>query len=297
MFFLRLLVYVALIASVITPVSGGEQAPGQPSELDAATRRELKDVARLAYATVYDGWSSDEVLLQDELNAKYLTECRKRMPDIRAFDFNWTLLNLRKAGELRDIRATKRRRDRHDEYLHAAEIAARFLEDRYKVNTDRVICEPELRAEYDKVSKANVPDGETYLVRKASFTLRKSRRLQPELVSRVVDWKKQILAFPASEIANKPELIPNGPGVYIFRDETGYLYIGESSKLRDRLKKHLDDSDRQSLATYLKAEGIGGIVIEVHAFDPDSQARLKPQRRAYESELIRSRKPKFNLAP
>ena len=141
MFFLRLLVYVALIASVITPVSGGEQAPGQPSELDAATRRELKDVARLAYATVYDGWSSDEVLLQDELNAKYLTECRKRMPDIRAFDFNWTLLNLRKAGELRDIRATKRRRDRHDEYLHAAEIAARFLEDRYKVNTDRVICE------------------------------------------------------------------------------------------------------------------------------------------------------------
>jgi len=297
MFLLRILVYVTLTASVIAPVSGGERAPGQPSDLDAATRREVKDVARLAYVLVHDGWSTDEVLLQDELNAKYLAECGKRMPDVRAFDFNWALLNLRKAGELRDVRSTKRRRDRHDEYLHAAEIAARFLEDRYKVNTDRVMCEPELRAEYDKVTKAIVPDVESYLLRKASFTLRKSRRLKPELVSRDVDWKEQIVVFPASEIAETPELIPNGPGVYIFRDETGYLYIGESSKLRDRLKKHLDNSDRQSLASYLKAEGIEGIVIEVHAFDPDSAARLKPQRRAYESELIRSRKPKFNLAP
>jgi predicted GIY-YIG superfamily endonuclease len=271
--------------------------PGHPADLVAKTRRKVKDVARLAYVKVYDGWSTDEVLLQTELNKQFLAECHLRMPDIPSFDFNWTLLNLRKAGGLRDISATKRRRDNSDAYLHAAEIAARFLEDRYSVNTDRVLCDPKLRAEYDKEAKKVAPKVDPYLLRKASLTLRKSRRLQPELVLRVADWKKDIVALPAEVAEKEPERVPKQPGVYIFRDKTGYLYIGESSSLHDRVKKHLDRSDRQSLATYLETNGVKGVTLELHAFAADSPARLKPMRRAYESELIRSRKPRFNLAP
>lgn len=237
------------------------------------------------------------MLLQTELNKKYLVECRHRMSDIRGFDFNWTLLNLRKAGALRDISATKRRRDNSDAYLHAAEIAARFLEDRYSVNTDRILCDPRLRAEYDTEATKVAPHVDPYLLRKASLTLRKSRRLQPELVLRVADWKKDIIAMPAAQAEKEPSKVPRLPGVYIFRDTTGYLYIGESSNLHDRVKKHLDQSDRQSLASYLKTNGIKGVTLELHAFAPESPARLKPMRRAYESELIRSRKPRFNLAP
>ncbi len=271
--------------------------PGHPAKLDAETRREVKDVARLAYLKVYDGWSTDEVLLQTELNDRFLAECQKRMPDIPPFDFNWTLLNLRKAGGLRDISASKRRRDNSDAYLHAAEIAARFLEDRYSVNTDRVLCDPKLRAEYDKEAKKVAPKVDPYLLRKASLTLRKSRRLQPELVLRVADWKKDIIALPAAHAEQEPDKVPRQPGVYILRDETGYLYIGESSNLYDRIKKHLNRSDRQSLANYLATNGVKGVTLELHAFEKDSPARLKPMRRAYESELIRSRKPRFNLAP
>jgi predicted GIY-YIG superfamily endonuclease len=271
--------------------------PRHPADLDAATRREVKDVARLAYLKVYDGWSTDEVLLQTKLNDQFLAECRSRMPDIPSFDFNWTLLNLRKAGGLRDISASKRRRDNSDSYLHAAEIAARFLEDRYSVNTDRILCDPKLRAEYDKEAKKVAPKVEPYLLRKASLTLRKSRRLQPELVLRVANWKKDIIAMPAADAEKDVDKVPEQPGVYIFRDATGYLYIGESSNLHDRIKKHLDRSDRQSLANYLATNGVKGVTLELHAFEKNSPARLKPMRRAYESELIRSRKPRFNLAP
>jgi predicted GIY-YIG superfamily endonuclease len=278
------------------PAKATDPKPGHPAKLDAETRREVKDVVRLAYLKVYDGWSTDEVLLQTELNDQFLAECRRRMPDIPSFDFNWTLLNLRKAGGLRDISATKRR-DNSDVYLHAAEIAARFLEDRYSVNTDRVLCDPKLRAEYDKEARKVAPKVEPYLLRKASLTLRKSRRLQPELVLRVADWKKDIIALPAEKAEQEPDKVPKQPGVYIFRDETGYLYIGESSNLYDRVKKHLDRSDRQSLANYLATNGVKGVTLELHAFAADSPARLKPMRRAYESELIRSRKPRFNLAP
>jgi hypothetical protein len=48
---------------------------------------------------------------------------------------------------------------------------------------------------------------------------------------------------------------------------------------------------------YLKRQGVEQVTIEVHAFDPDSAARLIEMRRAYESELIRSRRPRFNIAP
>lgn len=287
----------ALWAEDATADNPAAVKPGHPADLDVQTRREVKDVARLAYLKVYDGWSTDEVLLQSELNVKFLAECQKRMPDIPPFDFNWTLLNLRKAGGLRDISASKRRRDNSDAYLHAAEIAARFLEDRYSVNTDRVLCDPELRAEYDIEASKVAPKVEAYLLRKASLTLRKSRRLQPELVLRVADWKKDIIAVPAADAEKDASKVPEQPGVYIFRDATGYLYIGESSNLYDRVKKHLDRSDRQSLANYLAKNGVKGVTVELHAFAADSPARLKPMRRAYESELIRSRKPRFNLAP
>jgi hypothetical protein len=61
--------------------------------------------------------------------------------------------------------------------------------------------------------------------------------------------------------------------------------------------KHLDQSDRKSLAQYLWREGGEGVTVELHAFDPESSARHKEMRRAYESELIASRRPRFNLAP
>jgi excinuclease UvrABC nuclease subunit len=93
------------------------------------------------------------------------------------------------------------------------------------------------------------------------------------------------------------DIVPSGPGVYIFRDSTGYLYIGESANLRTRLAKHLDQSDSKSLAYYLRKNGVDTVTVELHAFDPDSNARLKEMRRAYESELIHSRKPRFNIAP
>jgi len=65
--------------------------------------------------------------------------------------------------------------------------------------------------------------------------------------------------------------------------------------LRNRLKTHLDESDRKSLANYLKEKGVESITIEIHSFDPQSRAKELRVRRAYESELIRSRKPRFNI--
>ena len=113
----------------------------------------------------------------------------------------------------------------------------------------------------------------------------------------MADWGKEVLTFSAAEIKADPEKISTGPGVYIFRDAGGYLYIGEAANLRSRLTKHLDESDRLSLARYLQEKKIDGVTVELHVFERDSNARSVTMRRAYESELIRSRQPRFNVAP
>ena len=263
----------------------------------AAERRRLREVVREAFLTARDGWSTDEVLLNDALNRRFLDECRKRLPEADPTHCNWALLNLRKSGALRGVRTTKRRHDRHDDYWHAAEIAARFLQDKYELSIDRVLCCPQLREEFDRVARSVAPDVEPYRLRKAALGLRKARRLRPELVVRIADWDRRVLTFPAEQVVKNPDLVPEAPGVYIFRDRTGYLYIGESSDLRRRVAKHLDHSDRKSLARYLWKNGLAGVTVEVHAFDPTSKAKERLVRRAYESELIRSRKPRFNIAP
>lgn len=296
-----LIVFVASFSSF--GPRADEQAPHSSAEktetkvLDAAAKRRLKDVVRLAYTATHDGWSTDEVILQDELNRKFLAVCKERMPEISAFDCNWMLMTLRKAGDLSDVSATKRKTQRHDDYLHAAEVAARFLEDKHRTNTDHVLCDPMMRAEFDKLARSIAPETDAYRLRKAALALRKSRRLPPELVLRVAKWEKEVLALSAAKIVENPRQVSDGPGVYIFRDATGYLYIGESSQLRTRVSKHLDRSDRQSLANYLAENGIKDVTVELHVFDAQSDAKDKALRRAYESDLIRSRKPRFNLAP
>lgn len=261
-----------------------------------APRAELTRVVEQAFREVHDGWSVDEVLVNDKLNTAFLERCRHALPAATARQCNWALLNLRKTGKL-GVSVTRRASQRHDDYFHAAEVAARLLYDKYGETIDRLLCDPQRRKEFDDVAQAAAPGVSAYLLRKAGLSLRKARRLRPELVVRVADWEKEVLTLSAAQIVQDPALVPTKPGVYIFRDISGYLYIGESVNLRVRLQKHLDQSDRRSLARYFAERGISDVRVELHAFAPDSKARVESLRRAYESELIRSRKPRFNVAP
>ena len=269
---------------------------GRAGSAGLAAGEPLDAVVSEAFRAVHDGWSVDEVLVHDRLNAAFIGHCRRRLPEAAEADLNWHLLNMRKAGRLQ-VPATRSARLAHDAYLHAAEIAARFVYDQHRVSIDRVLCDPQLRTEFDHVAQEVAPEVSAYRLRRAALALRKMRQLRPELVTRVAEWDRQISALPAERIMDDPVCLPQGPGVYIFRDRSGYSYIGQSSDLRRRVRQHLDASDRQALLSYLRRQGVEELTVEIHAFDPQSGARLTQMRRAYESELIRSRRPRFNIAP
>lgn len=257
---------------------------------------ELKIAVIEIFHRIVNGRSCDDVVIDDEVNAKFIAACQERFPGTSPKDLNWLLFNLRKSGELGPT-GVRSPIQKHDEYLHAAEIAARAMEDRYGENTDRVLCDPQRRKEFDDIATEIAPEVSTYRLRKAALRLRKGRKLRPELIKRIADWQNQVLTYPAEELRQNSDLIPRKPGIYIFRDDSGYLYIGEAKNLRSRVSKHLDHSDRKALAHHLWKKGINSVHIEFHVFAPESDGAKAECRRAYESELIAKRTPRFNAKP
>lgn len=286
--------FPSALSATVLPAQEAKRAAATNTDPDQ--QRKFDDVVVAAFSQTHEGWSSDEVILNDRLNDAFIRACQHALPNADPAKLNWRLLNLRKAGKL-SARSTKSNRSSVNDVVHIAEMAARTIVDRQSISTDRMMTDPNLRAEFDSIARSIAPDVDLYRVRKAAFQLRKTRRLRPELIARIADWGRVITTHSTQQILDHPELIAPHPGIYIFRDQTGYLYIGQSDNLRERMKSHLDQSHNPSLARYLGTKDLKGITVEVHAFAPDSRARETMIRRAYESELIASRKPRFNIQP
>lgn len=267
--------------------------------VEQSNEQTTSEVIRQAFRATHEGWSVDEVLLRDERRQKFLNEVRrvtalepKQMTDREVFE---QLVKLRKSDKL-DVKTTQSVRNDLSDYLVAAEIASRYLYDAYGVSPDQWLIDPKLLQEFDQMGLSIAKGADSYLLRKAALKLRKSRSLRPELLQRVTDWDLVIKTYQLADLENNLSTLSEGPGVYIFRDNTGYLYIGQAANLRKRLKTHLTESDRKSLSKYLEADD-KLITVDLHIFGPDSPAQKTIVREAYESELIRSRKPRLNLAP
>lgn len=250
-----------------------------------------------AFREAHGGYSPDEVILNDELQLRFLAACETTLPELKAVQINWALMNLRKAGKLSEIKTTEQNRVDATSFRPLGEIATRQLQDRYGVSTDQIMTSPELRAEFENAARQIDELADLYAVRKAAFQLRKTRLLKPELITRIADWGRKVTARSAAEFKADLNSIPEAPGIYVFCDSTGYLYVGESDNLRRRLAEHLDESDRRSLAGYLTKQGCENITLEIHTFEEGSRIGELAVRRAYESELIRSRNPRFNIRP
>lgn len=257
---------------------------------------DVQAVIRESFLATHEGWSADEVVLNKELNSIFVARCQSQLPDAVPADLNWRLLNMRKAGKLQS-RTTRSGQRPSTEHFSVAEMVARSMIDHHKVTIDRMMTDPVLRTEFDSRTLAIGEKLDPYLVRKAAVGLRKQRRLRPELITRIADWGRSIHEFPLKTVEENPEVIPHQPGIYIFRNPKGYLYIGQSINLNQRLTAHLDDSSSFALAKFLAEESAEEVKIEIHVFPSDSRGSETMIRRAYESELIESRQPKFNIQP
>ena len=242
-----------------------------------------------AFDSACDGYSVDRVVADPEMNAVFLDICARSGVEVTAADLNRKLMNLRKCGALAGRPRSRRTHfPDEDEYRFAAEMAVRFMERKHSTSLDGVICDPTLAAEFDTVADNICPGYTALQYRWAALGLRKSHNLKPELVGRLIAPEKVCQHNVVELLLDK---IPRRQGLYLFFDAETLLYIGETENLYKRLKKHLEHSDNKGLARWLWTHGTDDMVVEIQVL-PDVVSRV---RKALELELIRSRKPIFNV--
>ncbi len=168
-------------------------------------------------------------------------------------------------------------------------MAARFIERRDGVSLDAVISDPALAEEFDQLAARISPGFTPVEYRWAALSLRKTKRLAPELLARVVRAEDvRVLDISSVDLTR----VPSHQGLYLFFTSDRPLYAGEAENLNNRLRKHLDHSDNKGLARWLWEQGTESLHVEIQLLPTDTSTRV---RRALESELIRSREPLFNV--
>lgn len=70
-----------------------------------------------------------------------------------------------------------------------------------------------------------------------------------EAVSKMPRLLEQLLEAPAHRVADHPN-VPNMPGIYLFSQDGEPVYVGQSRKLRQRLRHHTDLSSGQNRASF-----------------------------------------------
>lgn len=241
-----------------------------------------------AFEVVREGFSVDRVIADPILNKRFLSECLRGAGTVAPVELNLMLLNLRKGAQIQ--RGSRRTIIVGQEaFGFAAEMAIRALERKHATTLDRVLCDPQMAAEFDSVAGAIAPGFTSLEYRWAALSLRKANRLKPELLGRVVaaEVHDPIIVSGLDLLQ-----IPAKQGLYILTNREKVLYIGEAQNLRSRLKKHLDHSDNKYLAQYIWESGTDDVLLEYHVLPSDTSTRV---RKAMELELIRSRRAEFNV--
>lgn len=242
-----------------------------------------------AFTETHDGCAADRVVADPELNARFIEACRHHGSQAAPLDLNWALLNIRKKGGR--LPKTTRRTTFRDEadYAFASEMAIRSIELKYQTTLDRVLCDPERAVEFDGVATMIAPGYTPLQYRWAALCLRKTNRLKPELLSRVI-LPELHGPFAVNDV--DPLQFPNEQGVYVLSSREKVLYVGEAINLRVRLRKHLDHSDNKRLARYIWECGTDDLLLEYQVLPRKTRTAV---RKALELELIRSRRAEFNV--
>lgn len=153
-----------------------------------------------AFAACCDGYAVDRVIVDPELNSRFIAECRARGCTDVEVQLNLQLFNLRKQGKLSQLKAAKRTSvEDQDSYRFASEIAARFMERKHGLSLDMILCDSELAAQFDELAQRIAPGFTSLQYRYAALNLRKVKKLQPELVARVASATKEIHSWSMSD--------------------------------------------------------------------------------------------------
>lgn len=230
----------------------------QMSRLATSSMPEMALIAQ-AYLEVREGYSTDRVVADPELDRRFLKRCRELGLAGTDFDLNWRLFNGRKNKYFCDLPKTKNYTPSHkDEFEFSSEIAIRYVQEQVRtekgreVSLDKIICDPDLAAEFDKIAAKLAPGFTPLEYRWVALGVRKAAGRYSTKAQAVELPDFDYLGATASVRAST---IPVQPGMYLFRCEDESIFIGETDNLRHRIERHFDTSGQAGLPDWLFDRG------------------------------------------
>lgn len=226
----------------------------QMSRLAASATPEMALIAQ-AYLEVRNGYSIDRVVADPDVDRRFLRRCREFGLTGIDFDLNWKLFNGRKNKFFSDLPKTKNyTASRKDEFEFSSEMAIRYVQEHVRthesrdISLDKIICDPELAAEFDKIAFKLAPGFSPLDYRWVALGVRKAagRYSSKAETVKVPDFD---FLGPTSSV--KASRIPTDQGMYFFRCEDEPLFIGETDNLRHRIEKHLDSGGTSGIPDWL----------------------------------------------
>jgi predicted HicB family RNase H-like nuclease len=209
-----------------------------------------------AYAEVRDGASEDRVVLDPELDAKFLARCRRLGATASDFDLNWRLFFARKNGFTANLPKANRfalPREYVDQYQFASEMALRYVQKKEmehswrELSLDRVLCDPILAAAFDEFASRLAPGFKPFEYRWGAIALRKAGRYAKDAAGIEVPIFDDLGRTSALDLSRVPEV----QGLYLVQDHNQRLFLGETANLRSRVGLHLKVSGPKMFPDWL----------------------------------------------
>jgi site-specific DNA-methyltransferase (adenine-specific) len=206
-----------------------------------------------AFGEVRDGFSADRVVVDPQLDSKFLRRCRELGLSGTDYDLNWALLNARKSGRMSDLPKTKRYTVcETDEFEYASELAVRHLQLTQDVSLDQIICDPDLAHAFDEYAACLSPGYTPLDYRWVALGLRKAGRLQKGKAATIeVPELQPLCRVPKLKASS----LPQASGMYLFSSQDAPVFLSHTDNLRHRIERHMDVSNSLGLPDWLWDKG------------------------------------------
>ena len=224
------------------------------SQIQDGPKSHIASIAQ-AYLETRNGLSTDRVIADPELDACFLNRCRELGVSGTDYELNWQLMSARKTGYLTGMPKTRDATPRRiDDFEYASEIAIAHLSKMLAkefpngISLDRIICDPQIAREFDKVAARLAPEFSSLEYRWAALGVRKAAGRYKARAA-----KSPLPSFDRLGITRqvKASQIPAEPGIYIFRDDRNSVFIGETTNLRNRVERHFEYSDKRGIPEWV----------------------------------------------
>jgi site-specific DNA-methyltransferase (adenine-specific) len=266
----------------------------QLSQLASSGKSDLAKIAQ-AYLEVRKGFSIDRVVADPNLDRMFLHRCRELGASGTDFELNWRLFTGRKNREFSELPKTKNyTAAKQDEFEFASEISVRHiqetarLKEQREVSLDKIICDPMLAAEFDRIAGILAPGFSALDYRWVALGIRKAAG---RLSSRAKKSKVPTFDYLGTTSAIRGSAITADPGIYFFRCDDSSIFIGETDNLRGRIERHFDSGGQTGIPKWLYDCGRRAMSLGIVA----TPKIPSTDRKVVELSAILNFKPIFNV--